>query len=195
MVNILLDATIGVVILGSLYAGYRRGLVSSLLGLAGFTTVLFLCLAFGERLSRPFEAYFPLPSTYATLAGYIWICFVITLLAYLLHRVFSKLLTKRLPPGVDAMGGMFVGALRGAVFTALCLVILLLMTSPAIHEHIRTRSRIGSAFFRQVRKVSPTVNEILGSPTSPVEEKRVKKEKGEYEKIFEPLPGRGETKK
>lgn len=181
MANILVDTTIAVVVFGSLYEGYRRGLINTLLGLLGFTTVLLLCLAFGEVLSKPFKTYIPLPTTYATLAAYIVICAVIAVLAFFLHRYVSTFLTKKFPPTVDAIGGMFAGALRGAVFMALALLILMLIASPSIHENISTESRIGSVFFNKVGKVSPTVREILSSPPSPTTKMEVDKGQSEYE--------------
>ena len=194
MANILVDTTITVVVFGSLYEGYRRGLATTLLGLAGFTTVLLLSLAFGETLSEPFKPFIPLPTTYATLAAYIWICFAIAVLFYFVHTAFRNLLAKRVSPAVDAIGGMFAGAVRGGVFTALCLVILLLIASPGIHENITNESRIGSAFFKQVRKVSPTVNDVLASSPSARERKRVEKRKGDYEEVVESFRNSGGKK-
>ncbi len=193
--NILVDTTIIVIILGSLYEGYRRGLVTTLLGLVGFATVLLLCLAFGETLSKPLKPYIPLPVTYAALAAYIAICFAIALLAYLLHSLFSGLLKKKVPPGVDAVGGMLVGALRGAVFTALTLVILMLIANPTIHDNITIQSRIGATFFKEVSKVSPTVNEIFESPPSPLRTMRVEKKKSEYESVVDSFPRKSDKKK
>lgn len=187
--NFLVDTTIGVVVFGSLYEGYRKGLVTNLLGLAGFTTVLLLCLAFGETLSQPLKSYVPLPTTYATLAAYIAISFVIALSALFLHRVFNNLLAKKIPPALDAIGGMFAGALRGTVFMVLCLVILLLMANPVINEQISNRSRIGSAFLKEVSKVSPTVKDIFTSPPSPMERKKVRKKKGDYEEVVDSFSG------
>jgi uncharacterized membrane protein required for colicin V production len=181
MANILVDTTIAVVVFGSLYEGYRRGLINTLLGLLGFAMMLLLCLTFGELLSRPLKPYIPLPFTYATLAAYIVICAVIAMLAYFLHGYVTTLLTKKLPPTVDAIGGMFAGALRGAVFTALALLILMLIASPSIHDIISTESRIGSVFFNKVSKVSPTVREILRSPPDPTTDMEVDKAKSEYE--------------
>jgi len=185
MAKILVDTMIAVVLFGSLYAGYRRGLVRALLGLAGFATVLLLCLTFGETLAKPLKPYVPLPVTYATLVAYIVICFVIALLAYFLHRVFDKLLAKRVPPTLDAIGGMFVGALRGAVFTALALLILVLIANPTIHENVTHKSWIGGAFFEKVSKVSPTLNEIYISPPSLLRERDVRKRKSDYEEAWD----------
>jgi membrane protein required for colicin V production len=191
MANILVDTTIAVVLFGSAYEGYRRGVVNTLLGLVGFTTVLLLCLAFGEILSKPLKPYIPLPTTYATLAAYILICIVIALIAFFLHGFFSKMLSKKVPPALDAVGGMFAGGLRGVVFTALALLILMLIASPTINDNITNKSRIGSAFFQNVSKVSPTVNEILSSRPSLTEDKDVQKKKGDYELVvdsFQPPP-------
>ncbi len=183
--NFLVDATIGVIVFGSLYEGYRKGLVTNLLGLAGFTTVLLLCLAFGETLAKPLKPYVPLPTTYATLAAYIAISFVIAMSAFFLHAVFSNLLAKKLPPALDAIGGMFAGALRGTVFMVLCLVIIMLMANPTINDQISNRSRIASAFLKEVSKVSPTVNDIFTSHPSPLTKKDVTKKRGDYEEVVD----------
>jgi len=185
MANILVDTTIAVVLFGSLYEGYRKGLITTLLGLAGFTMVLLMCLAFGEILSKPLKPYIPLPTTYAILAAYIAICFVIALSAYFLHSVFSGLLAKKLPPSLDAIGGMFVGVLRGAAFMALTLLILMLIANPVINENISNESRIGGVFFKKVSEVSPTVSEILTSPPSPTKAKQVGKRRSDYEKALD----------
>jgi len=185
MAEVLVDTTITVIVLGSLYEGYRRGLITTLLGVVGFATVLFLCLVFGEALSKPLKPYIPLPTTYATLAAYIAICFAIALVAYFLDRWLTNLLAKRLPPIVDAIGGMLAGALRGTLFTALCLVVLMLIANPEINDQISNQSRIGAAFFKEVSKVSPTISEVLASPTSAVKKKKVEKEKRGYEEVVE----------
>jgi membrane protein required for colicin V production len=185
MAKVFVDSTIAVIIFGSLYEGYRRGLMKSLLGLVGFGTVLLLCLSFGESLSRPLKPYVPLPMTYATLAAYILICFVIALVAYFLQGLFARLLTRRLPPALDGIGGMFVGALRGAVFTGLCLVILMLIANPILTEQITKRSHLGTAFFEKVGKVSPTVKDIYTAPSSPVTTKKVVKPEHDYEKALD----------
>ncbi len=189
MANILVDTTIAVIVFGSLYEGYRRGLINTLLGLLGFTTVLLLCLAFGEVLSKPLKPYIPLPTTYATLAAYLIICIVIAVLAFFVHRYVSTLLTKKIPPAVDALGGMFAGALRGAAFTALVLLILMLIASPSIHNNISSGSRIGSTFFHKVSKVSPTVNDILTSPPTAGETKGVRHGKSDYEDALDSFGG------
>jgi uncharacterized membrane protein required for colicin V production len=194
MASILVDTTITLIVFGSVYEGYRRGLVTNLLSLAGFGTVLLLCLTFGELLGKPLKPYIPFPETYSTLAAYIAICFVIALVAFLLHGVFSKLLTRRLPPAVDVIGGMFVGALRGAVFTALCLVILILIANPMINENIYHGSRIGATFFKEVSKVSPTVEEMLTSCSSPLKAKAVVREKSEHDLAVEAIQGSGHKK-
>lgn len=184
MAKVLVDSTIAVIVFGSLYEGYRRGLMKSLLGLVGFATVLLLCLFFGEVLSKPLKPYIPLPTTYATLASYILICFVIALVAYFLQGFFSKLVAKRLPPAIDGLGGMIVGALRGGVFTALCLIILMLIANPIINDQITNGSHLGPAFFEKIGKVSPTVKEIYTAP-SPVTKKGVIKSKHDYERIVD----------
>jgi uncharacterized membrane protein required for colicin V production len=190
MANILVDTTIAMILFGSLYEGYRRGLITTLVGLAGFTTVLLLCLAFGEVLSRPFKPYIPLPVTYATLAAYILICFGIALASYFLHHVFHKLLTKKLPPSLDAIGGMLAGILRGAAFTALCLLILMLMANPAINDNISHQSRIGGAFFNKVSRISPTINDIFTAPPSPVANKGLQRERTAYEEAYDSVRGK-----
>jgi uncharacterized membrane protein required for colicin V production len=195
MADVLVDSTLAVIIFGSLYEGYRRGLIASLLGLAGFTTVLLLCLSFGESLSKPLKPVVPLPTTYAMLASYIAICFAIALIAYFLNGFFTKLMPKKLPPAVDAVGGMFVGFLRGAVFTVLCLVILMLMANPMVNEKIVEDSRIGAAIFRKVGKVSPTVNEIFTEQPSPVANNRVLKQKSDYETALDSFKKKSDDKK
>jgi len=185
MAKVLVDTTIAVIILGSLYEGYRRGLMKSLLGLVGFATVLLLCLFFGEVLSKPLKPYIPLPITYATLASYILICFVIALVGYFLQGLFTKLQTRRLPPSIDGMGGMIVGAVRGGVFTGLCLIILMLIANPIINDQITKKSHLGPAFFEEVGKVSTTINEIYTSPPSPLTTKGVIKDKHDYEKVVD----------
>ncbi len=195
MAQVLVDTTIAVVILGSLYEGCRRGLVRSLLGLAGFATVLLLCLAFGELFSKPLKPYVPLPVTYATLASYILICFVIALVSYCLQGFFARFLSKRLPPAVDGIGGMVVGVLRGAVFTALCLIILMLIANPIINEQLTKNSHLGTAFFKKVGEISPTVNEIYTSPSSPLTTKGVVRDKDDYEKALDSFDSRQHRRK
>jgi len=195
MAEVLVDSTIAVVIFGSLYEGYRRGLVTSLLGLAGFTTVLLLCIFFGELFSKPLKPYIPLPSTYAALVSYIGICFVISLAAYFLQGFFSKFLTKRVPPALDAIGGVLAGAMRGAVFMSLCLIVLVLIANPVINEKIGRDSRIGAAFFNQVRKVSPTVDEIFNGQVSPLSAKRVLKGRSQYEEALNSFEKKSGNKK
>lgn len=193
--QVLVDSTIAVVILASLYEGCRRGLIRSLLGLAGFATVLFLCLAFGEALSEPLKPYLPLPTNYAVLASYILICFVIALVSYFLQGFFARFLTKRLPPALDGIGGMVVGAMRGVVFTALCLIILMLIANPIINEQLTQNSRLGTTFFKKVGEVSPTVNEIYTSPGSPVGTRGVVKGKDDYEKALDSFKGENRSSK
>jgi membrane protein required for colicin V production len=195
MAQVLVDSTIALVVLASLYEGCRRGLIRSLLGLAGFATVLLLCLAFGEVLSEPLKPYVPLPTTYAVLASYMVICFVIALVSYFLQGFFSRFLTKRLPPALDGIGGMVVGALRGVVFTALCLIILMLIANPIINEQLTQKSHLGTTFFEKVGEVSPTVNEIYTSPTSPTDTKGVVKGKDDYEKALDSFKGGGGNRK
>lgn len=195
MAEVLVDSTIAVILFGSVYEGYRRGLVTSLLGLAGFTSVLLLCMFFGELLSKPLKPYIPLPSTYATLLAYVVICFAIALASYFLHGLCSRLLTKKLPPALDAIGGMFVGGLRGAVFTALCLLILMLIANPIINAKIGQESRIGGTFFKEVSKVSPTVNEILTSTPSPFTTGKVTKGKSDYEHAVDSFKKNGGEKR
>ena len=195
MAQVLVDSTIALVILGSLYEGCRRGLIRSLLGLAGFATVLLLCLAFGEALSKPIKPYVPLPTTYAILASYILICFVIALVSYFLQGLFGRFLSKRLPPALDGIGGMVVGAMRGAVFTALCLIILMLIANPIITEQLTENSHLGTAFFKKVGEISPTVNEICTSPSSPVSTRGVVKSKDEYEKALDSFNGKRNNRK
>jgi uncharacterized membrane protein required for colicin V production len=185
MTNLLVDSTIAVVILGSLYEGYKRGFLTSLFGLAGFTTVLLLCFTFGEALSRPLKPYIPLPTTYSTLAAYIAICFIISLVFYLLQMLLTKSLAKSLPPALDSIGGMFVGALRGAVFTALCLVILMLIANPVINEKISKESHVGATFFKKVSKVSPTVSEILTSSPHPTATKKAVRERSDHDRVID----------
>jgi uncharacterized membrane protein required for colicin V production len=190
MANILVDSTIAVIIFGSLYEGYRKGLMTNLLGLVGFATVLLLCFSFGELLSKPLKPIFPLPPTYATLAAYIVICFAIAIVFYFLQAGLGRFIMKKLPPAVDSIGGLFVGALRGAVFTALCMMILMLMANPVISRKIGHESHIGAAFFKEVSKVSPTVNEIVTSNPSPLTKNRVTKGPSEYEKVVNGFDGK-----
>lgn len=195
MAEVLVDSTIAVVIFGSLYEGYRRGLMTSLLGLVGFASVLLLCIFFGELLSKPLKPLVPLPSTYSALVAYVGICFVISLVAYFVQGFFSKLLTKRVPPALDAIGGIVVGALRGGVFMALCLIVLVLIANPIINEKIGKDSRIGAAFFNEVRKVSPTVDEIFTAQMSPLSAKRVLKGESQYEEALSSFEKKGEKNK
>ena len=120
----LVDLFIAIGIAWAAFKGWRRGLVVSLVGLAGLVLAYGLSLSWGGTVARGMAGADAEPGTGLSLLGFVLVFLLVTVAAYVAGISLRKILQTSPLGIVDTVGGIAVGGTKAVLVLGLLMILL-----------------------------------------------------------------------
>ncbi|MGQ9779354.1 MAG: CvpA family protein [Bacillota bacterium] len=148
--------------------GYRRGLVSQLVGMAGIVLALVLAFSYFDRVGDLLTHFLPLDTQMAGILGFVLVVILVNLGLALLVRAWRAATKSSGLSLLDSIGGAFFGGLKALFILVFIVVILVSLPLPALRQRVEqgilTAQLLRAApvfYLLQERSLPPNVPRLL----------------------------------
>ncbi|MCL6614008.1 MAG: CvpA family protein [Firmicutes bacterium] len=131
-------------------SGYRRGLVSQLVGMAGIVIALALAFSYFDRVGALLDGFLSIGPQMAGVAGFVLIVILVNLALALLVRAWRAATKSSGLSLLDSIGGAFFGGLKALFILVFIVVILVSLPIPALRQRVE-----GGVLTAQILRAAP----------------------------------------
>lgn len=135
-----IDVVVLIVLIRTAYVGWRRGLASEVLGLAGTFIVFFLSLTYYDELAGILADRTPIPYSVAKFICLLFLLIILIIVIRIVCRYLEKVGKLVIMPVLDRYGGLAFGICRGLIIGSLFVLVLKVLPISYIRESIEERS-------------------------------------------------------
>ncbi len=153
------DLLVVIIMLRTIYVSFQDGLSHSVFPLFGSILKLVLALHFYSMLGSVLHVSIALvPVSVCNMASFLAIILIMGLVLKLLKNLIDAIIKVTWHPLIEKIGGVAVGALRGAVSASIVLIFLALVPLSYLQWSIKDKSLCGMFFLRAGPAIYRTIS-------------------------------------
>jgi len=152
-----IDLLVVILLVRSSYVGFTKGFGWELFRFIGYISTVIATVYYYEYASQLIGDYFPVVYSFSNLLSFTGVYLVILFIFKFVNILIEKVIKIETVSGVERLGGLLLGFLRGTIFTSFLLISLVFTPIPYFEKSIKERSYTGQVII----KVAPFVYEKI----------------------------------